>query len=256
MKRTSMRLLMLALAATLLMALAACGGKPEDVAGTIEPGPSASAAAPTGVVETTSPEEDETGDEEETPVSLGRMEGGVYTNSYAGFGCELDSNREFYTAEELQELPNNVKELLSDTEAGDLISDLTQIIDMKADNAEDLTSMNVLYTKLDAQERLSYLTLGEEGYLDAALEQPEMMDMMTSSFAQVGIEVDTVEKTEVDFLGEERFAVRTSGHQDDIPWFLLQIFDYSRGRYGVTISFSSYLEDRTQDLAALFYKVD
>ena len=41
----------------------------------------------------------------ESNVSLGRMEGGVYTNSYTGYGCTLDSNWVFQSAEELQELP-------------------------------------------------------------------------------------------------------------------------------------------------------
>ena len=35
----------------------------------------------------------------EKEVSLGRMEGGVYTNTYAGFGCKLDSTWTFLSAE-------------------------------------------------------------------------------------------------------------------------------------------------------------
>lgn len=251
MKRVFACLMSLTLA--LALALTACGEKETDVAGTIEPGPSASAAAPTGVVETTPPEEDETGDEEEIPVSLGRMEGGVYTNSYAGFGCELDSNWEFYTAEELQELPGNAKELLADTEVGETVSGLDQISDMMAENAEELASVNILYTKLSTLDRLSYLSLGEEGYLDAMLEQK---DALISSYTQVGIEVDTIEKAEVDFLGEKHWGLRTTGTQNDVPCFMLQFLDLGRGRYGVTTTIASYVEDTTQDVADLFYKVD
>lgn len=245
MKHTFIRLSALALAATLVLALAACGGKPEDVAGKIEPGPSAT--APAGTVETTPPEE------EETEVSLGRIEGGVYTNSYAGFGCELDSNWVFYSAEELQELPANVQEALADTELGDAMSELTVISDMKAENAEDLTTMNVQYTKLDAQERLAYLMLSEEDLLDIMLEQSEVL---TSSYTQLGIEVESIEKAEVDFLGEKHWGLRTTASQYDIPCYILQMFDYTRGRYGVTTTFWSYGEDTTEDLAGLFYKVD
>lgn len=244
MRHTFACLMSLTLALVLVFTLAACGGKQTDIAGTVEPGPSA--AAPTGAVETAPPEE-------ETPVSLGRMEGGVYTNIYAGFGCELDSNWEFYTAEELQELPGNVQELLSDTEVGELLSDLTQISDMMAENVEQLASVNVLYAKLSAQDRLSYLTLGEEGYLDAMLEQK---DTLISSYAQMGIEVESMEKVETDFLGEKRWGLRTTGTQNDVPCYMLQFLDMGLGRYGVTITFVSYLEDTTQDVADLFYKVD
>lgn len=252
MKHTSIRLLALALAVTLLLALAACGAKPEDVAGKVEPGPSAT--APAGTVETTPPAtEDEAGDEEENPVSLGRMEGGVYTNSYAGFGCELDSNWEFYGAEELQDLPANVQDMLADTELGDAMSELTVISDMKAENAEDLTTMNVQYTKLDAQTRLAYLMLSEEDILDMMLEQSEIL---TSSYTQLGIEVESMEKVEVDFLGEKHWGLRTTASQYEIPCYILQMFDYTRGSYGVTTTFWSYVEDTTEDLAGLFYKVD
>lgn len=224
--------------------------------GTVEPGPSA--AVPTGTVETKTPAEPEdqqdTPEEQEgSPVSLGRIEGGVYTNTYAGFGCELDSNWEFYTAEELQELPGNVKDLLADSELGDTVAEMTQISDMKAENMEDLTTINVLYTKLDAQSRLSYLLLSEEDLVDVMLEQGEMLK---SSYAQVGMEVETLEKVTVDFLGEEHFAMRTSGSQSGIPCYMLQLIDYSRGRYGVTTTLCSYMEDKTEELAALFYKVD
>lgn len=249
MKHTLMRLLALGLAVTLILALAACGGKSKDISGKIEPRPS-DAAAPTGSVETP-PAEDEEGDE--TPVSLGRIEGGTYTNTYAGFACDLDSNWEFYTAEELQELPDNVKELMEGTDLGEAMSDLTQLTDMKAENAEELTTINVAYTKLDAQSRLAYLALSEEEIMDVMLEQK---DMLISSYAQLGIEVDSMEKIEVDFLGEKHFALHTSASQYDIPCYMLQLFDYSLGRYGVTTTFCSYQEDMTEDLAGLFYAVD
>lgn len=254
MKPTTLRLLALTLAAALLLALAACGGKQEDVAGTIEPGPSA--AAPTGSVDVPTSDPDpteEATDGEETAVSLGRIEGGVYTNSYAGFGCELDANWEFYSAEELQELPANVQELLEDTELGDAMSELTMITDMKAENAQDLTTMNVQYTKLDAQTRLAYLMLSEEEIVDLMLEQSEIL---SSSYGQLGIEVESMEKAEVDFLGEKHFGLRTNASQYGIPCYILQLFDYTRGSYGITTTFWSYGEDTTADLAGLFYAVD
>lgn len=253
MKRTFTRMAALALMLTLLLTQTGCLTTMVATrsAGQIEPGPSAT--APTGTVEATaSPAENEEG-EEERPISLGRIEGGVYTNSYAGFGCELDSDWVFYSAEELQDLPDSVKDALEGTDMGDLMADLTVISDMKAENAEDLTTMNVQYTKMDAQTRLAYLMLSEEDIMDAMLDQS---DILTSSYSQVGIEVDTMEKVEVDFLGEKHWALRTTATQYEIPCYILQIMDYTRGSYGVTLTLWSYGEDTTEDLAGLFYQVD
>lgn len=245
MKQIIARVLALALALALL---AGCGGPASPAAGTVEPGPSAS--APAGTVETLPPAEQQN---EETPVSLGRIEGGVYTNTYAGFGCELDANWEFYTAEELQELPEDVKALLEDSDLGDTVDSLNQISDMKAENVEELTTINVLYTQLDAQSRLAYLVMSEEDIVDVMLEQSEVL---MSTYAQMGMDVEAMEKVEVDFLGEKHFGMRTSGNQSGIPFFMLQLIDYKLGRYGVTTTLCSYVEDKTEDLAALFYKVD
>lgn len=244
MKRTVASLLALTMALSLL---SACGGKPEDVSGKIEPN-TAGPSTPAGSIETVAPEETQSPD-----VSLGRIEGGVYTNTYAGFGCELDSNWEFYTAEELQELPENVQELFADTEVGDAIDISTQIMDMQADNLNDLTTINVGYQKLDAATRLMAATMSEEEIIDSTLEQK---DVLVSSYAQAGIDVESMEKVEVEFLGEKHFAMHTKAAIGDIPYFIVQVMDYHAGRYAVTTTFGSYVEDKTDSLLKLFYAVD
>ena len=78
---------------------------------------------------------------------MGRLEGGVYTNSYTGYGCNLDSSWTYYSAEELQDMPEAVKEAMEGSELGDSIDTLNQFTDMMAENVEALTTMNVLYQK-------------------------------------------------------------------------------------------------------------
>lgn len=191
--------------------------------------------------------------EEETPVSLGRMEGGVYTNTYAGFGCELDENWTFYTAEELQELPENVNEAFGDSELGELADGYAQISDMAADNANDLTTMNVLYTKLPMQERLFYLTLTEEELLEISLNQ---QDMLAEAYAEAGIELVSMEIVPVSFLGEDHYALKSTTVTQGVDYYILQIMDYTRGSYGVTLTVGSYFEDKTPQLLDLFFAVD
>lgn len=215
-----------------LSILTGCGAK-EPEAGTITP--------------TDAPEA------QEKEVSLGRMEGGVYTNPYAGFGCSLDSSWTFYTAEELQELPENTKELLADSELGETMSEYTQITDMMAENVNDLTTINVLYTQISMAERLLYTSMSNEDIIDATLDQ---MDALISSYAQAGIMVSTMEKVTVSFLGEQRVAMKTVATLADMDYYILQIMDYKLGGYGVTLTLSSFVEDKTESMLELFYAVE
>ena len=202
--------------------------------------PAAEATEVTEAVEATDP-----------PVSLGRLEGGTYINNYAGFGCELDSNWSFCTAEELQELPANTAEMFKGSEI--YTDSLPQsIIDMKAENANDLTSINVLYQKLTKQDRLYYLTVSEEDIINLIVDNS---DVMIRSYEQAGIIVDSIEKVSITFLGEERVAMRTSAVWEGVPYFTLQIFDYHAGEYSVTTTFASHLDDETDKLLDLFFPV-
>lgn len=221
-------------AVTLILALllAGCGESAADVGGRMEP------------VET---------EAADTPVSLGRMEGGVYTNSYAGFGCTLDSAWSIYGAEELQELPDNVAEVLKDSEIGEAMSGMEQIVDMMAENQELLSSMNVNYQKLEPDVRLAYALMTDEQIVDAVLEQSQML---IDTYTQAGMDVTLLEKTTVNFLGEERVAVRTEGSMYGADFFMIQVFNYHAGSYSVTLTLTSYIEDHTAEMLALFYPVE
>ena len=223
----------LVFALLLCLVLSGCGGK-DPVPGTVTPSTTVPAVT-------------------EKPASLGRLEGGVYTNTYAGYGCELDANWVYYSAEELQALPENINELLADTDLADSMEDVFQIMDMKAENAQDLTTINVLYTKLGLEERLAYMVLSEEAIVDGVLTQK---DALIAGYAQAGIEVTSMEKTQVTFLGETHYAVHTQAATQGVPYYILQVFDYTLGSYGVTLTASSYVEDVTQDLLNLFYSVE
>ena len=175
MKKTVKLLLVLTILAALLVG---CGGHEENVGGTITP------EAPT---ETQAPE---------SKVSMGRMEGGVYTNEYAGFACRLSEDWVFYSAEELQELPDNVAEMIQGSEIGDAMQSVEQFTDMMAENANALVSMNVLYQKQDLQTRLTMAVLSEEQIIDATLAQ---FDSIEEAYTQMGMTNITLEKVKVKF---------------------------------------------------------
>lgn len=235
MKKTIALLTALILCAAML---AGCGGEKADVSGQITP--------------QSEPTEDQA-QTEEHELSLGRIEGGVYENSYAGFGCELDSNWTFYSAEELQVLPDDIRERIADSELGKEMENYPQITDMMAENAELLGSINVLYTKIGVKERLAYMVLSEEDVVNMMLEQE---DLLRETYAQAGINVETVERVEVSFLGETHAALHTTAETGGYAYYTTQIFDYTRGQYTITLTAASYIEDNTIGMLEMFYKVD
>ena len=242
--------LILAVLLTLSL-LAGCGGK--DAPETTAPVNTPETTAPAGAPETTTPPETTEPALEERAVSLGVVEGNTYTNAYAGFGCTLGEGWVVLPAEQLQELPAVVQDAMAGTELGDAMKDVQQFTDMMAENAAELVNMNVLFQKLSLQERLAYKLLSEEMIIDQTLEQK---DTMIEAYAAAGMNVTSIEKAAVTFLGEEHFALKTVAETQGIPCYMLQLFNYDRGEYSVTITLTSFLEDNTASMLELFYAVE
>ena len=237
---TMKRLAALMLAAVMLLAtLAGCGGPDSSV-----PGGSVTPLNPGGNADSTNPTAND------KPLSLGRLEGGVYANKYIGIACKLDESWTFYSAEELQELPDMVGDMFEGSQLGDAMKDMEQIMDMQAECADDLTTMNIVYQKLSMTERLSYATMSDEQIVDTTLQQ---RDMLEEAYSQAGITVKSMEKKTVTFLGEERAAIYTVAEIQGIAYYILQLHDYHLGSYGVTITVGSYVQDKTASLLELFY---
>jgi len=224
MKRNTVRLTALILA--LMMALCACGGK-DTVSGTVTP---AATEAP------------------EKEMSLGRIEGGIYTNDYVGFTLTLDDSWVFYSADELQDLPDNVNEMFKDSKLGEAMDGVEQFTDMMAESVEQMASINVLCQKMDMQTRLLYATMDDNAIVDLMLDQQELL---IEAYTSAGIMVEKMEKANVTFLGKDRVALKTYSTIQNIPYITLQVFEYHLGKYSVTITFGSYIDDTTDSLVAL-----
>lgn len=258
------RMVLPVLVLALALMITGCAKEEPPVSGQIEPNPTqtsemvttAPATEPTqsATEETVPPETTEVPENtEDETAALGRLEGGTYTNTYAGYGCQLDESWVYYSAEELQELPDNVEELLADTELAEDMAQIPRIMDMQAENADELATINVLYTKLGLQERLAYMVLSEEEIMDTLLQQK---DTLVQSYTQMGLEVSSMEKVQVEFLGQEHWALKTNATAQGVPYYVLQVMDYTVGQYGVTLTVSSFMEDKTQELLDLFYVVE
>ena len=189
----------------------------------------------------------------ETPLSFGRVEGGTYTNTYMGIGCKLDENWSIYSAEELQALPEIVQGTVEGSEMESLMAEYPQIFDLQAENVNDLLAVNIVYTKIGLQERLLYATQTEEETVDSVLAQA---DMIKESYVQAGMEVESMEKVELTFLGKTHWGIRTVASSQGVPIYMLQLMNFDLGSYGVNLTATSYLEDNVQSVLDLFYPVE
>lgn len=241
------KIISLLLALAMVLSLAACGSSAsEPPKGDIKPlEDTQQESAPEKQEEQTQPAE-----EEDNDFSLGAMQGGIYENAYAGFACKLDENWVYKTAEELQDVTGLTEEMF---EGSDLdLSSYNQILDMMAECSDPLASINIQYTALSTQERIAHAMAGEEGIIDATLQQK---DMLISTYAQAGIDVSAMEKVTVNFCGEERYAIHTTASIQGTNYFILQLFCTNIGPYYVTITLGAFVEDTTPQLAELFYKL-
>lgn len=199
--------------------------------------------------EETEPEEAEPEENADNAVVFGVLEGNVYTNEYAGFRLELDDNWTLMTSEELQELPENVEQLMQGTALGETMKKYTQLFDMQAQSLTDMRSINVVYQVKAAALALAGNLLTEEQLIDATLTQK---DLMTSTYESMGMEDITIEKTKVQFMGQERFALKTSAKMLGLEYYIVQLIDYSCGEYGVYITCAAFGEADLDGLLALF----
>ena len=204
--------------------------------------------------EDTQPEDtqaEDTQPEEDNDFALGTMHGGIYENTYVGYGCALDGSWTYKTAEELQDISGLTKDIFE--EGGVDTSAFNQVMDMMAERTDPISNININYTALSAQERVMHRLAGEEGIIDATLQQK---DLLISTYAQAGIEVSAMEKVSVTFCGEERWAIHTVASVQGIPYYILQLFDTNIGPYYVTLTLGAFVEDTTPQLLELFYSLD
>lgn len=230
------------LALAMLLALGGCSAAPDSQTPTEAP-QTIDAAESTHSAETEVPAQD-------AEVTLGVIDGGVYTNTYAGFAVTLNESWQYYTAEQLQDLSNLTDELLQDSALAEQTGEFSQITDMMAECYDDLTSINILYTRLSTKERLAYALMSEEALIDLTLEQT---DLLIQTYTDAGIDVTSMEKDRVSFLGEEHFAIRTVASIQGTPYHILQLFRYNLGgQYYITLTLASLVEDNTDSLLELF----
>lgn len=247
--------LTLLLAALLLLGLlTGCGGDAQTRPGTVTPPATEPAATEPVTPPATEPEETPPPvtppAAESREFTIGTFENGRYTNEFLGIGCALDESWQVSTALELLELNGEVEEILSEAQLINTLADAVQTSEMMAMNQTDLSSINIMYTKLDDTQKQAYAAMSEKEYLDDVLSQS---DLIIALFSQTGIDVSAMELVDVTFAGESRLAIHTTAAIGDMDYYMLQLHDHSAGDYSALITFASFETDTTAQMAALFY---
>ena len=184
----------------------------------------------------------------EKKVTAGTVENGTYTNEYIGIRFEAP-DWTILGAQDLQDNMEDVNKLLEGTEAGDMMENLTQFMDMQAMDSTQMLSANVVYTKMSSIEAAHYAKMDDDAVIEETLKQK---DMMMESYAQAGVQVESLEKCDVFFGGRDRVGMKLEGNIQGVAIHMVQVMDVAQGRYNVVTTVSSVGEDRTAELAEMF----
>ena len=244
------KILALLLALCMLFALSACGSK--EVKGSVSPAEeeretnaaeSAAAQEPEAAETEPEPAEAEAPEEtaEEESPELGIVSGGRYENEFLGIGCELDDNWVYANEEQLASLIG----ITADAVGGDfgeqmLKSDL--FYDMYAESGTNAATINIVIQKLDLMSSMA----SEEAVIDASIKT------METQLAAAGFSDLKIGKNTLSFVGEEHLGVTVSAMVQGVQLYEQQVY-IKKGGYIASITFGTYVTDRTADLAELFF---
>ena len=219
----------------LALMLTACGQQaPEQTGGSVEPGTEQDQSV-TGQVDASQPDEEE--------LEMGSVNGGTYTNNFAGIGCALDETWVFYTKEQIAELNGFLTDGTSDEDMKKLMENSQSVQDMYASSTDGLMTINVVFQNMGL---LLGTTMSAQEYAELHVTQiPDAMEAY-------GFEDVTASVTTAELAGEEHPAIALTATIQDIPVYEL-IVCLRQGNYIYCVTLCSYTEDVTAQMAELFY---
>lgn len=190
---------------------------------------------------------------EKKEVSFGKIQNGVYSNAYMGLSCYLNTDWEYYTASELQDMEGVALDALKGSELEKFVEKTEYIMDMKAECVKDMTTVNVVYTKLSKLDQARYAEWSDKEIVEKTLSS---VDLVADSYAQAGMKVKSATPKTVYFLGETRTALHMTMEAMGTSYYTLQLYDYHTGEYATSLTLASFGQDKTMELLSLFSKYE
>ena len=114
--------------------------------------------------------------------------------------------------------------------------------------------MNIMYQKMSTQERLAFAGMDNDDVVEAMVTSQK--DTLIATYAQAGINVHEMYKKTVTFCGEECDVVYMACDVNGVGYYGIQVLDYTLGDYAVTLTVTSFVEDKTEELLTLFSKYE
>lgn len=224
------RIIALLLALMLVFALCACGAK--DVSGTVTPDETENVK---GNVESEGSGEPE----------MGNTVGGTYKSEFLGIGLTLDSNWTYATKDELLAQIDLTADAFDDEDIQGQIKNANMFYDMLAASNDGYANMNIVVQNVGV---LYGKVLDEDTYIKMNVEQ------MPGQLAAAGMEVQSCEAGTIEFAGETRNTIVLHSISSGVDVYQICII-MKIDSYFANITVTSYVEDITADLAAMFYAI-
>lgn len=179
---------------------------------------------------------------EETEFQSGRVEGGTYTNEFLSVACQLGDEWTYLTDEEIAQLNGEIGESLTDEELSEMFSNGKTVQDMYAASADGTATINVIFEDMGV---LYGAALDEDAYINL------VMPTLEDALMQAGMSDIQVEAGSMEFAGADHSTLRVTSTISEIPVYELMVC-VKEGNYMGVITLASYLEDTTEEMAALF----
>ena len=248
--------LCLVLVLSLSLMLWGCGSVPAEKA----PETQAETAAETTAEaeESTEPQEapeetetaDEQADDEDRELDLGRIEDGVYTNTYLGISFTPEEGWIMQDAGDLVGALDDIDEkMLKGTELEQYIDQYSHMMVLQAVDPEGLANVNIVYSEQTDAEKRIFREMTNQDVMDMLLSQ---RDTLVQSFANSGLQTESIEAVELPFAGEDVPALRILGNVQGIDLCILQISEFTLGNYSAAISITAGDEAQALEVADMF----
>ena len=182
-------------------------------------------------------------------VTLGRLDGFTYTNSYLGIRLILDDSWQILPVGDAQDLGQADASSLKGAALTSYLQEHKQLFDLISTNVSDLTGVNVLYEALDEDKKAQFAGRNSEYVIDYMVFNA---GSVSENLAQSGIQMENMEKISVSFLGKTVPTLKISATMHGLDYYVLQIVDYRDNGVLVSIAITSYIEDNTLAKLSLF----
>ena len=169
-------------------------------------------------------------------------EGGTYTNEFLSVACQLGDEWTYLTDEEIAQLNGEIGESLTDEELSEMFSNGKTVQDMYAASADGTATINVIFEDMGV---LYGAALDEDAYINL------VMPTLEDALMQAGMSDIQVEAGSMEFAGADHSTLRVTSTISEIPVYELMVC-VKEGNYMGVITLASYLEDTTEEMAALF----